>query len=71
MSSKNYKISEAAKLGRRINFWNWVENLALKMEDVALRKMNKYTYQQNELLNEITNDDMNETIGVWEANEKI
>ena len=71
MSSKNYKISEAAKLGRRIDFWNWVKNLALKMEDVALRKMNKYTYQQNELLNEITNDDMNETVGVWETNEKI
>lgn len=56
MSKKNNKIYRAAMLGRKIDFWNWVEDLALKMEDIALRKMNNYISEQNKIMSDIVNE---------------
>jgi hypothetical protein len=52
-TTKNKKVSEAAKFGRKSDFWNWIASLAQKVLDYATVKMNAADIRQSELLNEV------------------
>lgn len=64
MNDKNTKLTMAARLGRKIDFWRMIRRWAKKLNDLAERKLISYTQDQDELLVEILNDDRNETVKV-------
>lgn len=53
MAVKNQKVYEASKLGRKIDFWRWVENYAKRVYDHSRKKIEEYSTSQDTLLNEI------------------
>lgn len=60
MNDKNTKLTAAARLGRKINFWRRIERWATKLDCFAVRKLEGYTQDQDELLVEILNDERKE-----------
>lgn len=52
-SVKNQKIKQASKCGRKVDFWNWVAELAHRVWVYASLKRNEADIRQSELLNEV------------------
>lgn len=50
--TKNQKIKEAARFGRRIDFWRFVLHWVIKIGDTARGRIKQYTEEQDTLLNE-------------------
>lgn len=57
MNDKNTKLTVAARLGRKIDFWAWVERVSMKIDRLAKRKLTDYRISQDEILVEILNDE--------------
>lgn len=56
MSRYNEKISEAAKLGKKIDFWEWVSNKAEKVKAHATKKIDGYYRKQTAIMFEVVSD---------------
>lgn len=61
MDDKNTKLTAAARLGRKIDFWAWMERMSMKIDRLSKHKLSKYRLAQDELLLEILNDERNKT----------
>ena len=64
MNDKNTKLTVAARLGRKIDFWDWVERTTTKLCRLANRKLGVYRIRQDEILVEILNDERKESTGM-------
>lgn len=57
MTTKNKKLSEAARVGRKMEVWMFIERLSKKVNRVSTVKILKYTAEQEVLLGEIITDE--------------